>query len=637
MRRLLACFVLLLFAFALARLGKDFWRPSPAWAARLPLSYPLLRAWAQRAHTVDGGIALDILAEAGYDEVVKPILWRANPDPYEWRRSLELLRATPADVALAAPYLDTDRPADRQWTAQFLRSADRGVLLEYARGIRDPRRALLVLSLIADYEVVSSGELSWSQGTTPVPQAQALYRRRWAELRLPAWPYEQEYPWKRLDELEKGRCSPAEALLALSLRAQLDLVSSSPERFEGCRLGAPLAQRMELERFARGGPKPSAGLTEELYTFSACRPDDLLGLAVSQARPHSRYTTGCRAYARIRGGTYFGDYSLRSGVPGSPAAWREWLAAYPDHPGADDALYWLGRCLEHQGRRREALRLFLDHLGHVPGDRDMEWRWQDHCLWLLDVGCTAEDLASYLRYRPDFAPARYALALRHARRHRYAEALRLTEGLALDPYSSLLLEWFDHDWSLAQPHLPQSAIHRAGATFSDDLAYQRGLWRQCASLRGYQLARLWSESGGWRVGYCLLLRGSRVHRWRYSWDGYLGDLKYRPDGEMLRREARAANQNEVVAELVCAIPGAQARYTRLAAYAAQALSSASSETEALGRDYLAAVRQEARLLLRDYPDCSMADDVFAVFHEMTSDARFARALERLFPDSDRLP
>ncbi|MCA9790371.1 MAG: hypothetical protein KC910_01195 [Candidatus Eremiobacteraeota bacterium] len=372
---------------------------------------------------------------------------------------------------------------------------------------------------------------------------------------------------------------------------------------------------------------------------------DLELLARAEAQPNSKFTQACREYAQIRGGTYFGDEYYWSHIrgPESPSThprgtveqWQAWLERYPDHPGADDALYWKGRCLEWQGERVEALHLFL---GKVPGDGDMGWRFSDHLLWLLDIGTTEDDLTEFVRRYPAH-PARdlvvYAQALRLARHDAYREALELTRDLNLTrawrPYAADVYN--DWDFSLAQPDVPNSRLHRLPPNMDEELQTQRAMWRRCAWSSRRGLVRQWSQAGGWRLGYLVLHRGSRAFRWAYTWDAYLSDI-HRPDGQLLQAEARRANQNEHLLEL-CQGDDQRARYNRLSACYSQWTSASFNETTFLGRDYVGRARDEARAILRDQPGSSLADDVFLTLGEMSEREDLREFLRVHFPNGDR--
>lgn len=166
-------------------------------------------------------------------------------------------------------------------------------------------------------------------------------------------------------------------------------------------------------------------------------------IRISAKYPNSRYARGCREYAAIRGHAYLGESSHpwvterpldhRPFPPPIEAVkWRSWLRAYPDHPGADDAAYWLGRDLQWQSLRYEALREFADLIERPVGDGDMLDNIRGQFVRMLDIGVTDNDLRRFLSVSPNdsLAPAvQYALAVHLAREQRYAEALRMSNSL----------------------------------------------------------------------------------------------------------------------------------------------------------------------------------------------------------------
>lgn len=278
--------------------------------------------------------------------------------------------------------------------------------------------------------------------------------------------------------------------------------------------------------------------------------------------PHSRLAQGCRDYSAIRGESYFRDwveprfdYGIKLLLPAianarrEESAWRRWLTRYPDHPGADDARWWLVRTLEWQGRRYEALQLVFRQVACPIGDSAWHTKrgleaderiamcFEERFRWLLDVGTTRDELARFLAWRPENVQVRYALAVRYARVHNYREALRLTEELNLD---APVNDWLLQD----QPQL---------ATLG--LKDQRNRWRQLArhdltTRWGRQaVVQSWLKSDGWRNGYLLLYQGNRIWRISYSWYPSEANPTGRPDEAIIRQNYRDANPNFVALQL----------------------------------------------------------------------------------------
>ncbi len=276
--------------------------------------------------------------------------------------------------------------------------------------------------------------------------------------------------------------------------------------------------------------------------------------------PDSRLARGCREYSAIRGADYFRDWPeprFRWALTLLPQAiarasveergWRRWLARYPDHPGADDARWWLTRSLEWQGRRYEALELVAVQLTTPVGDsaygRKNEFEseeritraFEERFRWLLDVGTTTADLERFLRAHPGHPQVRYALAVRAARAHQYREALRLSEDLTIEVEP--IEEW-------DEPCL---------ATLS--LENQRNRWRQLArhdlTTRWGRQAVLtsWLKNDGWRNGYLLLYNRGRQWGFAHHWYPSEADPSGRPDEKVIRQNYRDANPNFVALQL----------------------------------------------------------------------------------------
>jgi hypothetical protein len=233
--------------------------------------------------------------------------------------------------------------------------------------------------------------------------------------------------------------------------------------------------------------------------------------------PRSRFAQACNEYAAIRGKPYFDLESNSDEDSGRPhalspaqeeARWRSWLQAWPHHPAADDAAYWVGRCLEWQGRRFEALTWYADLLVDVPGDQDMrDLIWQ-RFLAMLDAVATDEEVRRFVQTQPQHPMAsavRYALAVRCARQQHFSEALRWSEaglnGLTL---------------GLAR----RSASVDAMVSKLDD---QRRRWSQLVPFENLssadnrlRLAQNWGTTSGWKLGYLNLYGGGRAYALCYD-------------------------------------------------------------------------------------------------------------------------
>ncbi len=238
--------------------------------------------------------------------------------------------------------------------------------------------------------------------------------------------------------------------------------------------------------------------------FIALKPitNRLILLQLAENFPNSRFTQACRAYGAIRGGSYFGGYRNFENTTAkkSTAArmeelkWRTWLTQYPNHPGADDAGYWLGRTLMWQGKRIAALKQFADLVAMPVPDGDMKFRLLHQLLWLLDVGTSEAELQEFYQQfalHPLAPAAQYAQALRQARQQNYPEALRLTRGLTIDPVLNLF----------QRPYGNQTISRRYGV--------QQELWQNLARDPSPRLAAL-ARSSGYQLGYLVLFDDGRA-------------------------------------------------------------------------------------------------------------------------------
>lgn len=393
--------------------------------------------------------------------------------------------------------------------------------------------------------------------------------------------------------------------------------------------------------------------------------------------PDSRFARGCREYAALRGGGYFVAYredtsdrawcaTARLRAPG----WRGWLQRYPDHPGADDALYWEGRCLEWSGHRLQALELLADQMAAPRGDGDLTDLIQDRLVLLLDVGTTRAELEQFCRRHPNhpLAPlARYAWSVRLAREHRYSEALEASRGLDLAQATNRYLG------------------NRLYA-LDEAVEEQRQLWTRLAGERSrWALARAWAAEDGWKIGYLQLHRGNRVGRlswWYARWldTPELGS-EVRVDRPVLARQFQLANHNAVALELVekvigdphasaavvekacflrvslldfqyqrypfeetCfmhPLPGLDTRETRalragridLAGGLESWESKPTYRTE-VARWYRDQTEWAVRDLLRRFPNSRYGDDALLVLYDLTGDRKYADEASARFPQGD---
>ncbi len=299
----------------------------------------------------------------------------------------------------------------------------------------------------------------------------------------------------------------------------------------------------------------------------------LLGLA--ERYPNSAFARGCRAYGDLTGRSYFNreerppailNKNARKTPAQRTADWQDWLARYPNHPGADDATYWLARSLQREGKILEAMQLWLDMMMRPVGDNDARYLAWPHVRTLLDVGLTIPQLET-LAAKPANAPVlpllRYALAVHHARSHHYARALEL--AATVDPNAladGILGTYYQAEaWEWRAEQFQPAGVRQ---TMVAMLAEQRQRWQHLRDLQAentpaslYQLASHWTGAGGWKNGYLPIWDGNRT--WHLPTPGnYFGfdsctiwwacDLSARPR-EAMANSYRLGSQNAIALAL----------------------------------------------------------------------------------------
>lgn len=559
----------------LGLVGADLWRDSRFGTRRadrwFPLTYPLLSRWAGEHRE----FALQALERQGH--------------PY-WLEAL--------DIRLDSGWTPgSDWMSTRRWLRYGL--LDDSVLLETVDrlGRRPVQQAAPVLTQLRDF-LSSAWWLRHHARTYSMRLLRVAEQRgddNWLRL-LPydldpaAQDYEKRvgrrlYPrvagaYARLDEIRSGLAGDPLANLDAHPGFLLDLLAENyadPACARALRTiftthwkRDPLGLEAGCVLLRCHDPETAAKFSklanQELTTVTrwGLQPSYLESLVIGL--PDSRLAQGCREYSAIRGADYFRSWpeprfrrdlgllpQAIAGAAREEQGWRRWLARYPDHPGADDARWWLARSLEWQGRRREALEVIALQLTAPLGDaacaatseseneERISLAFEDRFRWLLDVGTTRADLERFLAEHPrhpSSTQVRYALAVRHARAHDYREALRLTEGLRLDlRYSAENLEY--DPWLVTLT-----------------LANQRQRWGQLArhdlTARWGRLAVLncWLKNDGWRNGYLLLYKGQRHWRISYAWYRSEADPTGRPDEKVIRQNYRDANPNMVALQLI---------------------------------------------------------------------------------------
>ena len=250
-------------------------------------------------------------------------------------------------------------------------------------------------------------------------------------------------------------------------------------------------------------------------------------IAVAQAFPQSRLTRGYRAYDALRGDTYFyRNDAIDEALPVrflDTNAWKTWIAAFADHPGADDAAYWLGRALQSRGERVAALRTYADALERQLGDGDMRDVIAGRMLWMLDVATTDNDLKAYIQAYPK---ATLTPIVSYARAVRAARVGDFTQASKLRP-----------------KHLEQyiDTVKRLGLIYDTSglsllMTQQQTAWQQLNRASQEQVEDAWNSDDGWKIGYLVFFNESRD-----GGTGYIGDSGLAPD--ILVRNMQLANPN----------------------------------------------------------------------------------------------
>ena len=243
-------------------------------------------------------------------------------------------------------------------------------------------------------------------------------------------------------------------------------------------------------------------------------------VGIAEKYPQSRFIQGCREYGDLRGLSYFGheprSVSIRKNNANKTPSewvknWQQWLEKYPDHPGADDAIYFLAYNLQAQndlvGAARQWLRLMTDQ----PGDQDaVELAWP-HIRTLLNTGLSIEQIEELIVNQSDTVAApllKYALAVRYARSQKYLQALQASQDLDLTKMPDYVLDsYYDSvGYLIRSGPSNSSGIQQQ---MQQMLIEQRERWQ---NLRNWQteknipeskyiIASDWASSSGWKNGY----------------------------------------------------------------------------------------------------------------------------------------
>jgi len=277
-------------------------------------------------------------------------------------------------------------------------------------------------------------------------------------------------------------------------------------------LNSDLSKISQITKFAdwEGVLETSQGLYQlsEQHAY-------LLILGIFEKYPDSKFTQGCREFGDLRGMSYLGrsprSQEIQARVASrSPAEtayeWQQWLNKYPHHPGEDDAMHFLARSLQTQGKTIEAMRQWLDMIVKRPGDQDaIESAWLQARV-RLNVGLTVEQIKTLVEeYRTTnvFPLLQYSLAVNQARLHNYLEALKLTEGIDFNTMSPDVLGSYYYAINNSSEE-----VRKIQTRIQDFLIEQRSRWKSLREIQQsdtpeaqYQIASNWANPDGWENGY----------------------------------------------------------------------------------------------------------------------------------------
>ncbi|MBD2000183.1 hypothetical protein H6G00_26850 [Leptolyngbya sp. FACHB-541] len=349
-----------------------------------------------------------------------------------------------------------------------------------------------------------------------VQEAIAYYRS------LP--PNTQEYILvERLGPVKAGELSPVGTALLKNLAANLELENRMWAIAELNRHGDPegkaalqeiingdLSQLQPLTYIVQYDPFYDGDLAKSSHAY-------FLLVGIAEQYPDSKFIRASREYGDLTGYSYFGSaprsQEIRDRIANKTSQermqdWQDWLSRYPDHPGADDATYFLARALEDQNDPVAAMRYWVQMMTETPGDGDASYLAFPHVRTLLDIGLTTQQVETLYEQYQDKAIAplfRYALAARQAREHNYTEALELSEGLNLTEMPASILRSYYRNDSWFSSYNRQAEIQ---IEMQNMLTEQRQRWQQLQQLQAentpesrYQLASNWAGAGGWKNGY----------------------------------------------------------------------------------------------------------------------------------------
>lgn len=565
----------------------------PVWERYGAKAYPLLDYYARSADSTRQAYGM-----LGIRALGKPYttLWLTRQLQ---RRSLTNFDVvTASSERLLAP--ESAYGTDENWQTAFgLDDADtRDRLVQLAQENLEPESAptyyrqfnLGFLTAVLGYEAVfpaSTAEMSapmipnWERYEQLSQPSEQQVQQAVADYRNLSAPEQDFLLVERLGQIKAGELSIAGRRFLQALAADAD----SPDRIwaiaELNRHGDPGASK-QLEVILNGDLEQLYALTRLAGYTNGFNPTldknnhaYLLLLSMAEQYPQSRFIQAAKEYGNLRGYSYFGGEPRSSEIlqqvaQRAPAqqtlAWQNWLTRYPDHPGADDATYFIARGWQDQNQVFAALDLWVQLLTQQVGDSDAKYLAWGHLRSLLDVGLSLEQLEKLPQlYRTaDIEPLfRYTLAVHYARNQNYAKALQTSSGLDLTQMPGTVLGsyykplyWYEYSgWE--QSRLQPAVIQQKMQTL---LSEQRQRWQRLRQWQvedtpeaRYQIASNWAGEGGWKNGYLALWDDQRTSHLP------LGDLYFcevywvcnavQRGADAVHASYRQANQNAIALNL----------------------------------------------------------------------------------------
>lgn len=379
---------------------------------------------------------------------------------------------------------------------------------------------------------------------------------------------------------------------------------------------------------------------------------------VKEQYPQSMIARGMAAYEAVRGEPYLGidrlskaaersgfwpyvygdgQYDPEKEIPG----WQKFLTQFPGHPGADDAAYRLGRCLEIKGQWTEALNALYKAMSMPDGDcRDDA---AGRIAYILDGEMPLADMESLDRnaLEPSLRPlVEYSVAVRKLRQDRFKEAAGALESLveskrelpalmSYDASGAVLLDRIKGQAAQAArlarlqeslekaqvagqvSELAKATYELGAAVFHDELTYYNHLWQ------------------GRRAEYRWV--NNLESAWHQDLPPNLGQYLM----EMINY-AHSASLFQRILDMKGATPDIRAKALYSLALSYDAISNWGSETAFLPKDYGVLASETFERFVKEYPDSSMADDAMLAVGVYRQDLDYLRSILGKYPQGDRV-